>query len=83
MNSSMTDVREALMAALKGLADKDQPMDIERAKAISDVAQTLINSAKVEVDYLRTVEATRGSDFFPVQNELPPPGGRVVTHRIK
>lgn len=49
----MTDLRNHLFAALEGLQDKDEPMDIERAKAVADVAQVLINSAKVEVEYLK------------------------------
>lgn len=31
------------------LKDPDKPLDLERAKAISGVAQTIINTAKVEV----------------------------------
>lgn len=81
--SSMTDVREALIAALKGLGDKDAPLDIERAKAISEVAQTLINSAKVEVEYLRTIGATQGSGFIELPEPEQRPGVRVIQHRIR
>lgn len=53
MKNKMEDLRDHLFAALEALADKDNPMPIERAKAICDVGQTLINSAKVEVDFLK------------------------------
>lgn len=53
MKNKMVDLRNHLFAALEGLADTDNPMDLDRAKAISDVAQTIINSAKVEVDAYR------------------------------
>lgn len=53
MKNKIDDLRNHLFAALEGLSDKDEPMEIERAKAISDVAQTIINSAKVEVDLLK------------------------------
>ena len=46
-------LREHLFATLAALRDPEQPMDIERAKAVSDVAQTIINTAKVEVDFMR------------------------------
>ena len=44
-------VREHLFKALEGLSDRT--LDLDRAKAISEVAQTIINSAKVEVEFLR------------------------------
>lgn len=50
MKNKMVDVRNHLCAALESLADPEKPMEIERAKVISDVAQTYINSVKVEVD---------------------------------
>lgn len=68
MKNKMTDLRNHLFAALEGLSDPDKPMDIERAKAIADVAQTIINSAKVEVDYLKTVGGT-GTGFIEEQPE--------------
>jgi hypothetical protein len=67
--SDITAVRTALFDALRGLSDKDKPMDIDRAKAIAEVAQTIINSAKVEVDALRVIGGT-GTGFIPA---LPPP----------
>ena len=39
-------------------------MDIDRARAVSDLAQTIINTAKVEVDYVR-VAGGKGSGFIP------------------
>jgi len=46
-------LRDHLFATLAALRDPEKPMDIDRAKAVSDVAQTIINSAKVEVDFMR------------------------------
>ena len=40
-------------------------MDLDRAKAVVDVARVLVDSAKVEVDFLRVTERTQGSTFFP------------------
>lgn len=65
MKNKIEDLRNHLFAALEGLADTDNPMDIARAKAISDVAQTVINSAKVEVDFLRATDSVRGTGFIP------------------
>jgi hypothetical protein len=51
------------------LMDDEKPLDIERAKAIADVAQVIVNSAKVEVDFLK-VSGGRGSNFIPEQKQI-------------
>lgn len=55
MPNTLEDLRSHLFETLKALREKEKPMDIDRAKAISEVAKTVIDSAKVEVDYLRAV----------------------------
>lgn len=46
-------------------------MEIERAKTISDVAQTLINSAKVELQFMELIGEDQGGQFFEPQPRLP------------
>jgi hypothetical protein len=83
MNENINDLRAHLFAVLAGLRDKDNPMDIERAKAISDVAQVVINSAKVEVDYMKVAGANSGSGFLESQPAALPPGiVGIKTHRL-
>ncbi len=61
----ITDLRARLFQALDDLADKKaSPETIARAKALSDVAQTIINSAKVEVGYIRVSEDKGGIGFL-------------------
>lgn len=60
---TVDDLRDHLFDTLASLRDEKNPLDIERAKAIADVAQTIINSAKVEVEYLRVTEGG-GSGFL-------------------
>ena len=65
MQNKMSDLRNHLFATLEALSDKDQPMDIERAKAISEVAQVVINSAKTEIELIKAVgNLGETSDFF-------------------
>ncbi len=76
------DLREHLFQTLKALRDPTNPMDIDRAKAISDVAQTVINSAKVEVEHMRIAPGS-GTGFIPERDENLPKGIKgVTTHRI-
>jgi len=76
VQNKMTHLRNHLFETLEMLKDQDNPMDLDRAKVISEVAQTLINSAKVEVDFIKATEQTEvGSEFFevePVQVEFQP-----------
>ncbi|MGI4779827.1 MAG: hypothetical protein ACRYGA_17205 [Janthinobacterium lividum] len=67
-------VRQHLLATLVDLRDPKNPMDLARAKVVAEVATVLVNSAKVEVDYLKATKQTRGHFFQPVA--LPQPGGR-------
>lgn len=64
MKNKMTDLRNHLFETLEELKDKDAPLDLARAKTISEVAQTIINSAKVEVDLLKAIGAEPTSEFF-------------------
>ena len=82
MSHDIQDLRAHLFATLEGLRDEKNPMDIERAKAVADVAQTIINSAKVEVEHLKVTGQTGGSGFIPL--EAPDDGAPGVTRdRLK
>lgn len=78
MKNKIDDLRNHLFATLEALQDKDAPMDIERAKAVSEVAQVIINSAKVEVDFLKTTGNMKATDFIPDEVRAPPRLTRVV-----
>jgi hypothetical protein len=52
-------------------------MDLDRARTISDVAQTIINSAKVEVGFMKQTGAI-GSGFIPEEKATLP---RLVSER--
>ena len=51
--SPMEILRQSLLDTLKDLRNRESPMDIERAKAVATVATVLVDTAKVENDYLR------------------------------
>ncbi len=61
--NKMSDLRNHLFETLEALKDEDKPMEIQRAKAISDVAQTIIESAKVEIQFMEAVGAVGTSEF--------------------
>ena len=50
--NNFKELRSILFDTLRDV--KDDKMDVKKAKSISELSQTLINSAKVEVDYLKS-----------------------------
>lgn len=68
MQNKIDDLRNHLFATIEALRDPDKPMELARAKAIAEVAQTIINSAKVECDFIE-LTGQRGSGFIP-QDEV-------------
>lgn len=53
MKNKLSDLRNHLFEIIEKL--KDDEIDIEQAKAIASTAQVIVNSAKVEVDYLKLI----------------------------
>lgn len=71
MKNKIDDLRNHLFATLEALQDPDKPMDIERARAVADVAKVIVDSAKVEVAMVHATGATRGTDFMSIGMEAP------------
>ena len=64
---TIDDLRDMMFETLQALKDKEKPMDIDRALAMKEVAQVIVNSAKVEVDHMR-ISGGAGSGFIPQQS---------------
>jgi hypothetical protein len=65
MKNKIDDLRNHLFATLEALQDEGNPMELDRAKAIAEVSQTIINTAKVEVDFLKATGRQTATDFMP------------------
>jgi hypothetical protein len=66
-NNTLPVLREHLFDTLKELKAGSVPLD--RARLIVDVSQAIINSAKVEVGFIKAVNATGGSGFIPLADK--------------
>ena len=66
---TIRDLRADLAATIRALREKT--MTVEEARAVSEVGQTLINSAKVEVDMLRVLgrRQVTSTGFVPLEHE--------------
>jgi len=72
--NKMENLRDHCFAALERLNDETLSDDqikneIERAEAIAAVAQVLVNSAKVETDFIKAVGGHK-SDFINPDKKL-------------
>lgn len=59
----INELRSHLMDTLAALRNRDNPMEPDRARAVAQVASVLVDTAKVEVDYIKATGADR-SDFL-------------------
>lgn len=72
--NKINDLRDHLFAQLERLGDesvKPESMysEIERAKAIAEVAKVIVESAKAETDFLHKIGG-HGTGFVPDEKKL-------------
>ena len=81
MSKTINDLRDAMFETMTAL--KEGKITIEQAKAVSEIGQVIINSAKVEVDYIRANNGGESSFIDAVGKDNLPPGITGVTrHRL-
>lgn len=59
---NVKELRNFLGDVMKGI--KDGTIDVEKAKTISDLGQVIVNSAKVEVDFIKAAKIKDATDFI-------------------
>ena len=81
--NDLSALREELFATLRGL--KNKTVDIDTARAVNEVAKTLVDTAKVEVDYIRAAGGGESTfiDTAVGHSNLPPGITTSVVHRLK
>ena len=80
---SIDDLRAVLFETIAAVRDGSMPLD--RAKTISDLSQVMVNSAKVEVEFVKATSSD-GSGFMERQlDKLPLPDGITgsTIHRMR
>jgi hypothetical protein len=61
--NKIQDLRDHLFETIENLRDDDSKMTVERAKAIAEVSQVIINTAKLEFDLIKVLDKADG--YFP------------------
>jgi hypothetical protein len=95
----ISQLRQHLLDTLADLRNREAPMEPDRARAVAQVASVLVDTAKVEVDYIKATGQDRagfleepptpgfegvGSDH--TREHLPAPGNgisSITRHRLK
>jgi hypothetical protein len=82
----ISDIRVIMaeqLRALRNAAPEALESELKRSKAVSELSQTMINSAKVEIDYLAATKQSN-STFLQVpasaQTATPPPAAPQLQH---
>lgn len=55
----ISQLRQHLLDTLTDLRNREKPMEPDRARAVAQVASVLVDTAKVEVEYLRATGQQR------------------------
>lgn len=71
MSQDITSLREHLFAAIEGV--KSNTLDLDKARVINEIGKTIVDTAKVEVDYLKVtgggesqfIDTAVGDDNLP------------------
>lgn len=61
---NINELRTHLFETIAALRDPANPMDIYRAETIANVGQVIVNSAKIEVEFLKATNSKANTGFM-------------------
>jgi hypothetical protein len=67
VKNKLSDLRNHLFETIEKLKDEEHPMEVDRARAVSEVAQTILDSAKVELKAIELAGAEVASEFLEIE----------------
>jgi hypothetical protein len=73
MKNKIEDLRNHLFETIEALRDEEKPMELARASEIANVARVIVDSAKVEVNFLKVTGASQATNFIPLLDERDAP----------
>lgn len=73
-------LREVLFQTIAGV--RDGSLSLDKAKAVGNLAQVIVNSAKVEVDFIEATNSA-GSGFMAPSKQLPAGITGVHVHKVR
>lgn len=76
MSKNINDLRDVMFEAMQSL--RDGTITVEQAKAMSSIGDTIINSAKLEVEFAKAT-GHKGSGFIAERQPALPAGVTGIT----
>ncbi len=77
MKNKIEDLRNHLFAQLERLGDDENmknpiklEKEVQRAKAIADVSKVIVESAKIEVQFIEATSSQNATGFMLTQKQL-------------
>jgi hypothetical protein len=92
MNKNVDDLRNVLFNVIEGVRNGD--VSLEKARTVADLSQVIVNSAKMEVEFIKATNGKgKASGFLGREDgdvpalpepkpDLPPGIIGITTHRI-
>jgi hypothetical protein len=75
--NKIQDLRDHLFEVIELLKENNSGMTTDKAKAIAEVSQTIINSAKLEVEFIKAIDKADG--FYPSTGFIEPEKKNYLT----
>lgn len=76
----MDDLRKVIFDAIEGV--KSGAVTVEKAKAMNALIESMIGTAKVEVEYMKATGAKNASGFLEKKPDLPPGVTNIRQNRL-
>ncbi len=77
---NINELRNTLFETLNGI--KSGAIDLDKARAINEVSKTIIDTAKVEVDYLKVNNGGESAFIEAIQPQPLPSGIVGITRHV-
>jgi hypothetical protein len=70
MKNKIQDLRNHLFEQIERLSDDELNLDneVKKARAMSEIASQIVETARVEVQYIRAIGTTQKSDFIRLES---------------
>ena len=71
MKNKIQDLRNHLFEQLERLSDDELNLDneVKKAQAMAQIASQIVETARVEVQYIRAIGTTQKSDFIRLEGQ--------------
>jgi hypothetical protein len=82
--TTIHQLRAALFETLRAV--RAGSIDLDRARAVNELAKTLVDTGRVEVDYVRATDAAHSAFLaptLPASPDMPPGITGVTRHRLR